>query len=160
MLILRDCQYLNLSLKLNKRGYIGEFHLKGIGEQAKKSSLKKNLAYLFLLLHVSLLAQFQPILPTQEQINKGDYYNDLAKQRREQQDEIYKDANETDKKHIPQPSAQKNPSKFMRLADTSCAETKAARINYAFAAADLERMLKGTNPMSLKRAVFIVENAY
>ena len=120
---------------MKKRGYIGDFFSIRIGEHIK------NLVCLFLLLPVPLLAQFQPVLPTQEQINKGDYYNDLAKQRREQQNEIYKDANETDKKYTSQPATKKPTSKFMRLADTNSTETKAARINYAFAAADLERML-------------------
>ncbi len=97
--------------------------------------------------------------PTQEQINKGSYYDDLAKEKDRLQDEIYSDIKKANDETPAKPKKTNTPSKFLRLADTS-AEVKAATVFYDSAYAEIYKMLSGEDSLDLKRAVFVVENAY
>ncbi len=103
----------------------------------------------------------QDKMPTSDQISKGTYYEDIAKAKRSAQDEIYSVINESNHySYAPvAPKRINTPSKFLRLADTN--ETvKKASLLYGAAFDEIYRMLNGQDSLNLKRAVFVVENAY
>ena len=101
--------------------------------------------------------------PTQEQITKGSYYDDMNKERKEKEQEIYSLINDfrfSNKKTLTLSPHRMSMSKLLRLADTTIPGYHENGKIYINAANELTKMLAGELPISLKRAVFVTENAY
>ena len=60
-------------------------------------------------------------IPTNDQLSKGDYYNDLAKKRREEEQELYKIINENREPIVAPTNDRSNelPHYNLKLADTT-----------------------------------------
>ena len=101
--------------------------------------------------------------PTQEQM-KVDYYNKLAEAKQRKTQELYAEINSIDNVSRPiDPKVLEEVARIkkrLRVADTNSVDFKSYLKYYNSAYNEIVNMLSGKIPLNLKRAVFLVENAY
>jgi len=94
--------------------------------------------------------------PTQEEIRSGMYYEIIAAGKEKRRIQLYDDINYSRYTALNNNEVPKN----LKLANHNSADYIANSKYYSAALKELNAMLDGTAPMNLKRAIFIVENAF
>lgn len=98
--------------------------------------------------------------PSQEQINRGNYYDGINKKQKEKEQEIYAEIEKANRNTEPNNSGNQSTGYFLKLADTTVPDFQKNSRIYIDAAHELTKMLSGEIPLDLKKAVFTVENSY
>ncbi len=106
-------------------------------------------------------AMQQSMFATNDQLNKGSYYDDMAKKKQERQQDLYSSINDN-KITIPAANNLNDelPKANLKLVDTAALDYEKNTDIYIKASHELIEMLAGHEDVDLRRAVFITENAY